>query len=207
MVIHGTVGTNSLGWLTKNPRSVSAHYLIPKDGDVIYRMVDEARGANHAGAATSRFHLNGQTYTGGRVNRATIGIELESLQTGRNDYTDAQLLAMGWLINDVRDRHGPIPLLRHAGLDPTRKRDPINLPHDQLEKWANAAVLVFGSPALVRRYRAIACAPVFQDRRPDSPLALTVSAGTIEEMDDLTGGWLHFESEAGFSPRSCWEAL
>jgi len=56
-----------------------------------------------------------------------------------------------------------------------------------------------------RLYRAVSCAPVFEDRRPDAPLALTVTAGTVERMDDLTGGWLHLESHAGFSPISCWE--
>ncbi len=56
-------------------------------------------------------------------------------------------------------------------------------------------------------YRAKTCAPVFEDRRPDAPLALTVSAGQVEVMDDLTGGWLHLENEAGFSPVSCWEIV
>lgn len=83
------------------------------------------------------------------------------------------------------------------------------------EKWAawrpgllaQVEAMLKQLPVITRKYRAKSCAPVFQDRRPDAPLALTVSAGQIEVMDDLTNGWLHFENHAGFSPVSCWELL
>lgn len=58
---------------------------------------------------------------------------------------------------------------------------------------------------VLQSYRATTCAPVFQDRRPDAPLAMSATAGTVETMDDLTNGWLHLSSGAGFSPLSCWE--
>ena len=60
---------------------------------------------------------------------------------------------------------------------------------------------------VLRSYRAITCAPVFQDRRPDAPLALTIAAGVEEPVDDVTNGWIHLYSGAGFSPLSCWERL
>lgn len=62
-------------------------------------------------------------------------------------------------------------------------------------------------PPATTRYRAITCAPVFQDRRPDAPLVLTVTAGTVELIDDVTAGWVHLSSGAGFSPLSCWEKV
>lgn len=56
-------------------------------------------------------------------------------------------------------------------------------------------------------YRAVTCAPILQDRRPDAPLAGSVTAGTVEAIDDVTSGWIHLQSGLGFSPISCWELL
>jgi N-acetylmuramoyl-L-alanine amidase len=136
IVVHGTGGTDSRHTLQHGDgRSVSIHRLITKPGK-IYAMVDDARGANHAGAWSSSFTLNGTTYTGSRVNKATLGIELENLQDGRDPYTDPQLAALGWQIADWRRQYGPLPILRHADLDPTRRRDPYQLSVNEMERWA-----------------------------------------------------------------------
>lgn len=135
-VVHGTGGTDSRSTLQHGDgRGVSIHALINKAG-LIYEMVPDNRGANHAGALTSSFTLNGHTYTGGAVNRATLGVELENLQDGRDPYTDPQLAALGWWIAQKRARYGALPPLRHADLDPTRRRDPYQLSTQTIEQWA-----------------------------------------------------------------------
>lgn len=136
IVVHGTGGTDSRSTLQHGDgRGVSIHRLISKSGK-IYAMVDDARGANHAGASSSSFTLNGATYTGGRVNKVTLGIELENLQNGRDPYPEPQLSALGWQIADWRRQYGPLPILRHADLDPTRRRDPYQLSTQEMERWA-----------------------------------------------------------------------
>lgn len=140
IIAHGTAGKDSREYLrTGGGRGVSIHSLIRKDG-IIYRMVPDARGANHAGATTSSFTLNGRTYTGGLVNRATLGFELENLQDGRDPYTEPQLLAMGRQIAEWRAQWGNLPVLRHGDLDPTRRRDPYQLSVEQMELWTLKAV-------------------------------------------------------------------
>ncbi|RYD32498.1 MAG: hypothetical protein EOP86_15570 [Verrucomicrobiaceae bacterium] len=61
IVLHYTTGStteSTLSWFESNPRSVSAHYVIGRDGS-IYQMVDDSHRANHCMGA----------------NRNTIGIE------------------------------------------------------------------------------------------------------------------------------------
>lgn len=209
IVVHGTAGHDSLAYLTTNPRSVSVHYLIPRSGDTIYRMVPEARGANHAGATSSSFSLNGKTYTGAAVNRATVGIELESMQTGRDDYTDPQLLALGWLINVLRDRYAAIPLLRHADLDPTRRRDPVNLTRDTMEKWGMSATLVYGLPSPLEpnpmRYR-VRPIQISQRQIGGPPYAGELAPGDLVEIDIIyANNMAHLVSGLGFVPISALE--
>lgn len=196
IVMHGTGGTDSRNTLQHGDgRGVSIHYLIDKAGK-IYRMVDEARGANHAGAPTSSFTLHGHTYIGGQVNRATIGIELENLQDGRDPYTDPQLAAMGWLIADIRRRHGALPILRHADLDPTRKRDPYHLSTQEIERWAAPYTKPIIYTVTAGPYGAIAQ----QDRRPDALAAGSFAPHMVITCDDLTSGYYHVETGIGFIP-------
>lgn len=61
IVLHYTTGSTTegtLSWFESNPRSVSAHYVIGRDG-AIYQMVDDSERANHCVGA----------------NRHSIGIE------------------------------------------------------------------------------------------------------------------------------------
>lgn len=107
-------------------RKVSIHCYISKKG-VIYRMVPDDKGANHAGAASAVLKVGTKTYRAGKINQVTLGFELANLQDGVDPYTEAQLNAMGWLIADWRRLHGPLPLYRHAEIDPTRRSDPVRL--------------------------------------------------------------------------------
>lgn len=141
IVVHGTGGPlkSSLQALqTGDGRGVSIHVLIAQDG-TLYRMLQDERGANHAGARTSSFTLHGKTYTGGAVNRTTLGVELVNLQDGRDIYPPAQLSSLGWLIAAWRAAYGPLPILRHGDLDPTRRRDPYQLTTNTIEIWAAKA--------------------------------------------------------------------
>src|SRR6185503_13373150 len=70
IVAHGTVGTDSLAYLTENARKVSIPYLVARDG-TIYHMVPDNLAANHAGAPTSTLDVGGKVYKGGRVNQVT----------------------------------------------------------------------------------------------------------------------------------------
>lgn len=146
IVAHGTVGRNSVDYLRRggdspdgSDRKVSIHALIGKAGQ-IWTYIDDSRAAHHAGFSTLR--LSGQTYCSGcryNVNHVTLGFELENLQDGRDPYTDAQLLSMGWLINKWRKQHGNVPVVRHGDIDPTRRRDPVGLSVAQIEAWVTKA--------------------------------------------------------------------
>lgn len=196
VVIHGTGGTDSRGTLQHGDgRGVSIHRLITKTGK-IYDMVPDARGANHAGAISSSFTLNGTTYTGGRVNKATLGIELENLQNGRDPYPNPQLSALGWQIADWRAKHGPIPILRHADLDPTRRRDPYQLSTQNIERWAAKYTPQILHTVTAGPFGAIAQ----QDRRPDAPAAAYYPPHTPIVCDDLTSNYWHTRDGAGFIP-------
>ncbi len=156
IVVHGTGGTDSRRYLqTGGDRKVSIHILIDKAG-TIYRMVDDERVANHAGGVllangtfSSRLTIGATTYRGAQVNRRTLGIELENLQTGTDPYPDVQLLAMGWQINAWRQRYGALPVTRHATIDPGRRSDPVGLTVATIELWATRAA----AAAQPRHYR------------------------------------------------------
>jgi hypothetical protein len=200
IVLHGTGGTDSRATLQHGDgRSVSIHALIVKPG-AIYRMVPDERGANHAGASTSSFRIGVHTYTGGAVNRATLGIELENLQTGHDPYPDTQLLSMGWQIIQWRAKYGPLPILRHGDIDPTRRKDPVGLTVEQIEKWANAATLVYGPPEpLAKRYRV---KPRYVTQRKEDngpPIVRELQSGEIVTADAwYTNNRVHLADGSGF---------
>jgi len=96
-------------------RSVSSHYLIGRDGQLL-QLVDENHRAWHAGAAW----WGGQT----DINSASIGIEL--VNNGNEPFTDTQIDALLQLLADIQTRHH-IPranFLGHADVAPGRKVDP-----------------------------------------------------------------------------------
>lgn len=168
IVAHDTEGVDSRSTLrTGDDRSVSIHCLIQKfprangstdvlpgmpprsSGVVIYRMVEDERGANHAGYSSWKAS-DGKLYSpsGVNVNVISLGFEIECLGSKKSSdkYTEDQLLAAGYVINQWRAKYGPLPLVRHAEIDPTRRSDTYGLSTVELEKWANAAALVYQSP-------------------------------------------------------------
>lgn len=99
-----------------NPlRSVSAHYLIGRDGRII-QLVDERARAWHAGESKWAAQTD--------INSASLGIELDN--NGREPFPDAQISALLRLLADIRERYR-IPaanFLSHADVAPGRKVDP-----------------------------------------------------------------------------------
>lgn len=160
IVAHATVGWDSRSYLQNGggiTRKVSCHCLVQKfpravkdtvdvgdgtflgNGAVVYRMVPDNMVANHAGFSTAR--VNGITYhpNGINVNQVSLGVEIENLQNGNDPYSEDQLLAFGWVCWNWRNLWGPIPVLRHGDIDPTRRSDPIGLSVESIEYWIDQA--------------------------------------------------------------------
>lgn len=202
IVVHGTGGglSSSLSTLKNGDgRGVSIHALIAQDG-TIYRMLPDEKGANHAGAATSSFTVNGKRYAGAAVNRATLGVELVNLQDGRDPYTTPQLQSLGWLITHWRSRFGPLPILRHADLDPSRRRDPYQLSTQEIERWVTP-------PPLTKRYQARRVM-ISQRSEGGEPYAGELQPGEVVEVDHwYVSGRVHLADGRGFVELADLEAL
>jgi N-acetylmuramoyl-L-alanine amidase len=96
-------------------RSVSAHYLIGRDGTII-QLVDERARAWHAGESKWGADTD--------LNSVSLGIELDN--NGREPFADAQITALLRLLADIKERYR-IPaanFLGHADVAPKRKTDP-----------------------------------------------------------------------------------
>src|SRR6185503_1127872 len=86
VVLHHTSDSDAaraVATLTRPSSQVSAHYLVARDGRIVY-MVDERLRAWHAG----------DSYWGGNrdINSASIGIEIDN--DGREPYPEAQIAAL-----------------------------------------------------------------------------------------------------------------
>ncbi|OGA19946.1 MAG: hypothetical protein A3I01_02710 [Betaproteobacteria bacterium RIFCSPLOWO2_02_FULL_65_24] len=96
-------------------RSVSAHYLVGRDGRII-QLVDERARAWHAGESKWGSDTD--------INSASIGVELDN--NGSEPFPDVQISALLRLLADIRERYH-IPsanFLGHADVAPRRKTDP-----------------------------------------------------------------------------------
>jgi len=118
VVIHHTsddTADQALRTLANPLRSVSAHYLIGRDGK-IFQLVDERARAWHAGQSKWGADTD--------INSASLGIELDN--NGREPFPDEQVLALLRLLADIRERyHIPAAnFLGHADIAPRRKTDP-----------------------------------------------------------------------------------
>lgn len=133
VIIHHTTNDTAeraLATLTNPAREVSAHYLIARDGRIIY-LVDELKRAWHAG----------DSYWGGNrdLNSSSIGIELDN--NGREPFAEPQIAALLALLGDLRARWN-IPsanVLGHGDVAPGRKVDP-----SALFPWRRLAAAGFG---------------------------------------------------------------
>lgn len=122
LVLHYTgmeSASAALDRLVDPAAQVSAHYLIDEDGS-IYRLVDEAKRAWHAGASFWRGATD--------INRRSIGIELVNPghEFGYRPFPEAQMAALADLAVDIVRRHA-IParnVVGHSDVAPRRKMDP-----------------------------------------------------------------------------------
>lgn len=133
VIIHHTSNDTveqALTTLTSRMRQVSAHYLIGRDGRIIY-LVDEQKRAWHAG----------DTYWGGNrdINSSSIGIELDN--NGNEPFSDAQIRVLIDLLRDLARRWNipPANVIGHGDVAPGRKVDP-----SAYFPWQRLAVAGFG---------------------------------------------------------------
>ncbi len=147
VVIHFTTVdfAESLRVLTqRTERPVSAHYLVPENGDpsyprddlIVYRLVDEGQRAWHAG----RSHWRGAE----SLNASSIGIEIVNRSTCSgfdvasdagtpegscefHDFDPAQIDLVIELLLDILERHpriDPVDIVGHADIASDRRLDP-----------------------------------------------------------------------------------
>lgn len=122
LVLHYTgmpTGAEALARLCDREAAVSAHYVIEEDGTV-FRLVDEAKRAWHAGVAA---------WSGERdVNSRSIGIELVNPghEFGYRPFTEGQMASLLGLAGGIVARYGipPARVLGHSDVAPARKQDP-----------------------------------------------------------------------------------
>ena len=126
----------ALDRLTSPESKVSAHYLVDEDGSV-YRLVDEAMRAWHAGKSRWRGVTD--------VNSASVGIEIVNPghEFGYRAFPDAQIDAVVRLVAEVKERHGLTRgnIVGHSDVAPARKRDP-----GELFPWGTLARLRLALP-------------------------------------------------------------
>lgn len=113
---------------------VSAHYVVDEDG-TIYRLVDEALRAWHAGVAFWRGATD--------INARSIGVEMVNPghEFGYRPFADAQMAAVVALSREIVGRHA-IParnVVGHSDVAPARKCDP-----GELFDWARLSAAGVG---------------------------------------------------------------
>jgi N-acetylmuramoyl-L-alanine amidase len=124
IVLHHTASNNvdgDLRTLTRpnGDKSVSAHYLIGKDG-TIFHLVDDKMAAWHAGVSS----LHGDKSPS--VNARSIGIEITNDGSGKTPFTEAQYRALEKLVPYLAKTYN-VPMkniLGHRDVAPGRKVDP-----------------------------------------------------------------------------------
>ena len=121
---------------------VSAHYLIDEAG-TLYRLVDEAERAWHAG----RSAWEGES----DVNSRSIGIELHNPghEFGYRPFPEAQIACLIALLQQIVSRHQirPWHILGHSDVAPDRKQDPGEL--FPWQRLAGAGLGLWPTPAPV----------------------------------------------------------
>ncbi|TXL73568.1 N-acetylmuramoyl-L-alanine amidase [Vineibacter terrae] len=156
LVLHHTAQPLDVSLQLLRFGAVSAHYLVDTNGD-IYRLVDEARVAWHAGLSWWRDARS--------LNSTSIGIEIVNLDGNRHAYPAAQQAAVIALCGAVLHRHPairPHGVVAHSDIAPQRKDDPGTLffwpalAEAGIGLWSDATAVDTASPqavqALLRRF-------------------------------------------------------
>ena len=123
LVIHDTEGDNiekTLKWFESKDSSVSAHYIIGKDGQV-FQMVEDEDTAWHCGKSCLP---SSSKEVGNTVNHRSIGIELVNIGDGKHEFPQKQMDALVLLVNDLKTRHEIKHIVGHKEIAPGRKNDP-----------------------------------------------------------------------------------
>lgn len=97
--------------------NVSAHYLIPREGNEVWELVPEEFNAWHAGVS----ELGGVK----NVNGFSVGVELIGLIGG--EFTDSQYDRLIWLAKKFKEKYKVSSRARYVGhehISPGRKKDP-----------------------------------------------------------------------------------
>lgn len=102
-IIHGLPGPAdaTLAAMTRVDARFATHYYVGLDGSIT-QLVPEDKAAWHAGMAV----LSGTWYN---LNRSSVGIGLErptGWPVAAAENTDAQIMALRWLLRDLDRRHG-----------------------------------------------------------------------------------------------------
>lgn len=179
---------------------VSAHYVVNEDGS-IYRLVDEAMRAWHAGVS----FWHGQR----DLNSTSVGIEIVNPghEYGYRAFPQVQIDSVIALVGEIMVRHGlaPCDVLGHSDIAPGRKTDPGELfPWQRLARegigvWPEETVIVPGHVDLngaLRRLSDIGYAvPMTPDLgsdilNPDSAVTDVIKAFQGHFHQDRTDGHL-----------------
>lgn len=129
IVLHADASPNEKGcvsWIQSSQSKVSYHCLIGRMGEV-YRFVPFERRAWHAGKSDWQGEKD--------VNSVSVGLAFSNRNDGKEPLTKAQIAAMRDVVQEVRDRFGPLPLTTHAAIAPGRKTDPDIVPGFKLEDY------------------------------------------------------------------------
>ncbi|MFD2513571.1 N-acetylmuramoyl-L-alanine amidase [Pontibacter locisalis] len=118
VIIHHTAQNSTahtLKTFTTPATSVSAHYVIGRDGKV-YQMLNDYLRAWHAGA--------GKWGNNTDINSSSIGIELDN--NGAEPFSEEQIKSLLGVLEMLKKKHS-IPaanIIGHSDIAPTRKVDP-----------------------------------------------------------------------------------
>lgn len=133
IMLHHTAGKSfksDVATLRSPAREASANFVVGKAGEIA-RLVPVGTVAWHAGKGS---------YAGvpkDDMNSYSVGIEISNLGDGKDEYPEAQLSALDWLISDIDKVIGKaLPIIDHKAYAPKRKIDmSANFPLDNYKKF------------------------------------------------------------------------
>ncbi len=198
VVAHMAEGGGTVSWLTRNDGN-SSHYVVEYSGRIV-QMVAESRAAGSMNPNTTRtnddppFTFEGESVRYGATalhaagiasdpNRYAIAIEVEGFALlGPNPAQRASLRA---LVNDIRRRRGPLPVLGHRDQQGYKACPGHRFP------WAD-----YGGHAVKRAYVA---APTPPPSAGDTVKSFSVpEVRTLAKIANLA--WLYGDSSLSADP-------
>jgi N-acetylmuramoyl-L-alanine amidase len=182
LVLHATVGSakSALDWLSNRASQASTHYLIDKKGK-IYQLVPDELAAWHAGKSFWKGLYSDA------IQAASLGIELENKNDGKDPYPAEQIDALNALAREkiAQYRIHPDMIARHldVAIPKGRKSDPAGFPW---EAWKAGLFVPQPPPLNIPRYR-IPRHPYFD--RPGGVQLGYLSSDTEYGIKEIVNGW------------------